>query len=356
VSSLSSPVLQSLQPYVAGEQPQDKKYIKLNTNENPYAPSSQIANFLTKINYQELKLYPDPDARKLCQKIACYHKIEDENIFIGNGSDEVLALCFYSFFKQKNPILLPDITYSFYQTYAKFFEINIKTINLTECFSIDFAPYLNQKSGGIIFSNPNAPTGLYKNIESIEALLKTYQKKVVIIDEAYIDFGGESAISLIKKYNNLIIVRTLSKSRSLAGIRIGYAIGDKNLIKAMQVAKNSFNSYPTNYLSQKIATISFDDDAYFKETIKKIIKNRELLTRELLSLSFNVIESSSNFVFASPHTPIKANYIYQKLKDNKILVRHFDKHRIDNFLRITVGKPTEIRKFINELKIILKNA
>jgi histidinol-phosphate aminotransferase len=349
-----SAVLKSLSVYEAGEQPQDRDFIKLNTNENPYPPSKKVDRVLRKINYQKLNLYPDPDSNRLTEELARYHKVAKENIFVGNGSDEVLAFCFYSFFKQDEPLLFPNITYSFYKTYASFFDIDYKTISLDKKFNIDFSKFLQQKSGGIIFANPNAPTGIYENIARIKKLLQSYQEKVVVIDEAYIDFGGESCISLLGQYPNLVIVRTFSKARSLAGIRVGYVMASSFLINALNRVKNSFNSYPIGTIASKIAICSLRDDEYFNKTIKKIIKNRLYLCEKLKELNFKILPSFTNFVFVTCKD-FSAQVLYKKLKEKKVLVRYFADDNIDNFLRITVGTKSQIKRLIENLRNILSN-
>lgn len=344
--------MKNLVPYVPGEQPRDRSYIKLNTNENPYPPSPEIDEFLYKLDIERLRLYPDPLFSELRTVIAEQHKIESEQVFIGNGSDEVLAFAFYAFFDSlRGPLLFPEFSYSFYPVYCDLLDIEYQKIPLTDGFSIDITPY--HKSGptcGMILPNPNAPTGILLPIKKVVALLNNFPKdRVIILDEAYIDFGGESAVSLIHTYKNLLIVRTFSKSYSLAGIRTGYAMGDKALIDALFVVKDSFNSYPVSALSQEIARIAVTDKTYFDSVIHKIIDTREFFTKKLSAMGWNVLPSSANFVFAEKKG-IPGETIYQTLKERGILVRYFNKPGIDNFVRITIGTKDEMNTLLKEIK------
>jgi histidinol-phosphate aminotransferase len=343
--------LNNLVPYVPGEQPQDKKYIKLNTNENPYPPSPLIDRFLKEISRDRLRLYPDPNFVSLREKIAERHGLDPSQIFVGNGSDEVLAFAFYAFFDTMNgPLLFPEFTYSFYPVYGDLFGIRYKKVPLTPDFNIDLSLMLqNGPSSGVIFPNPNAPTGILLSIEQIKGFLNGYRKdRVVVIDEAYIDFGGESAVSLIRDHENILIVRTLSKSLSLAGIRIGFAMGNETLIQGLFRVKDSFNSYPANTLSQEIAKIAVSDEPYFRQVVEKIILTRDRLSTELKQVGWEVLPSSANFVFTRKKG-VHGKEIYLRLKERGILVRHFNIPGIDEFVRITVGTEEDTTTLLKEI-------
>ncbi len=344
--------MKNLVPYVPGEQPQDQGYIKLNTNENPYPPSPRIDKFLQTFNTKKLRLYPDPLFLELREAIAEKYKIKKEQVFIGNGSDEVLAFSFYAFFdRSRGKLMFPEFTYSFYPVYCDLFNINYQKIPLTTDFSIDIKNFLsNTESCGIILPNPNAPTGILLPLKKVRDLLDRYiDNRVIIIDEAYIDFGGESAVSLIDKYKNLLVIQTFSKSRSLAGIRIGFAMGDKALIDALFVVKDSFNSYPANTLSLEIAKLAISDIKYSDSVIKNIIKTREKLSDTLKHIGWNVLPSTANFIFAEK-PGIAGEKIYLKLKEKGVLVRYFNKPGINNFIRITIGTEYEIDVLIKKIK------
>ena len=343
-------IVHQLDPYVPGEQPQDQQYVKLNTNENPYPPSPKVMAAINEYDKGLLKLYPDPDSKKLSAALAQYFDVEVDNIFIGNGSDEVLAHCFQAFLKQSEPLLFPEISYSFYPVYCGLYQINYQTIPLKTDFTIDIDDF-SQKNGGIILPNPNAPTSLLLGLEEIEKLCQS-TSAVVIIDEAYIDFGGTSAIPLTKKYDNLLVVQTFSKSRSLAGLRLGYAIGHPDLIEGLTRIKNSFNSYPIDSLAQTAALASLNDETYFQQRCAQIIQTRDRLCAKLSDLEFKVCDSSANFVFAE-HRTEPAAQLYQALKQAGVLVRYFNKPGIDNFLRITVGTESEIDSLIAKLRDLL---
>ena len=346
-----SNILNEIDPYVPGEQPQDKKYIKLNTNENPYPPSPRVMDAVKKSANEDLRLYPDPSCNILRSTIAEYYNLKKDNIFVGNGSDEILALAFYAFFKQNKPILFPDITYSFYEPYSLFFNINFEKIQVTQALEIRLDDYM-KPNGGIIFANPNAPTGRYIPLKDIESLINSNKDSVVVVDEAYVDFGGESAILLTEKYPNLLVVHTLSKSRALAGMRIGYAIGDKGLIYGLDRAKNSFNSYTLDRLALVAGIEAFKDRIYFEQSRDKIISTRVWITKKLIEIGFSVIPSKTNFIFIE-HKKVQAKKIFNELREQGILVRYFDKPRIDNFMRITIGTDDEMNMFIESLiKII----
>lgn len=346
MSQYWSRIIRELKPYVPGEQPKEDLFIKLNTNENPYPPSPKVIDAIRKETDASLRRYPDPNCEALRQVIAEYYSVNKENVFVGNGSDEVLALSFISFFKRELPILFPDISYSFYEVYCSLFEIQNIRVPLTEDLDISLADYA-QPNGGIIFPNPNAPTGKLLSLDQIESLLELNDKSVVIVDEAYIDFGGESAIQLIKEHANLLVAQTFSKSRSLAGLRVGAALGSEELIEGLERAKNSFNSYPLDRLAITGAVEAIKDEAYFQSTCKKVVETREHTVVALSKMGFSVVPSRANFIFIRP-TGIQARELYTRLKDEKILVRYFDKPRIDEYLRITIGTDADMQTFIEK--------
>ncbi len=352
MSQFWSPLVHSLTPYVPGEQPKINNLIKLNTNENPYPPSPKVLAEIKAQTGELLKRYPDPNSDVLKQTIAQYHQLNSNQVFVGNGSDEVLAHAFQALLKQDKPLLFPDITYSFYPVYCGLYQMEYQTIPLTENFEIDINDY-HKESGGIIFPNPNAPTGRLLALKNIEALLKKHANKVVLVDEAYIDFGGESAATLINQYPNLLVVQTLSKSRSLAGIRVGFALGHPDLIEALERVKNSFNSYPLDRLAIYGAKAAFEDEAYFQETCQKIIQTRHTLTNTLQALGFNIIPSAANFIFVS-HPNYPAEQLAQALRKQSIIVRYFNKPRINQYLRITIGTDAENRQFSQALQSIIQ--
>lgn len=339
--------LRVVEPYVAGEQPKMEKLIKLNTNENPYGPSPKVIEAMNSIEMGKLRLYPDSDASALRDALAAYYKVDNSQVFIGNGSDEVLALAFLTYFNSVKPILFPDITYSFYPVYTELYNIKYQMIPLNDNYCMNIEDY-KQENGGIIFPNPNAPTGILVNLSFIEEVLKANQESVVVVDEAYIDFGGESCIPLIEKYDNLVVVQTFSKSRSLAGLRIGVAIGSSVAIRALNDVKNSFNSYPVDMIAQKLALVSVEDSNDMKEKAIKIIKTREYTTSSLEELGFKVLPSYANFVFAS-HEDFDAKTLMLDLKKEGIIVRHFNKPRINQFLRITIGTQEQMEELISFL-------
>lgn len=333
-------------PYTPGEQPKEKDVIKLNTNENPYPPSPKV--MAAKQELDRLRFYPDPEAKDLVEAIAQYHGLNRNQVFVGVGSDDVLAMSFLTFFNSDKPILFPDITYSFYDVWADLFRIPYETKALDDNFCLVAEDYYGE-NGGVVFPNPNAPTGLAVELSFIRDVLDSNRDVVVIVDEAYIDFGGESALALLKDYDNLLVVRTFSKSRSMAGLRIGYAMGNEALIKALNDVKFSFNSYTMNYPSIMMGTASMKDDVYFRETVEKVVATREWFEKELTRLGFTYPKSSSNFVFAS-HKTIPAREIFEKAKEQKIYVRYFDKPRINNYLRISIGTDEEMRTFVKFLE------
>lgn len=333
--------IRKVEPYVPGEQPKDTDVIKLNTNENPYGPSQRVKNAMMDID--TLRLYPDPTASALVDVLAEYHGVDPSQVFVGVGSDDVLAMSFLTFFNSDKPILFPDITYSFYDVWAELFRIPYERPALDENFRLVKEDYYRE-NGGIVFPNPNAPTGIYEDIKNVEDIVKSNRDSIVIVDEAYIDFGGESALGLIDKYDNLVVVRTFSKSRSMAGLRIGYAISNPVLIKALNDVKYSYNSYTMNRPSLIMGTESVKDDEYFKETVSKVVATRERFVEAIKPLGFTCLPSSANFVFAT-HKDIPAKEIFQAAKDAHIYVRYFDKPRIDNYLRISIGTEEEMDKF-----------
>lgn len=348
MSQLWSPVVHTLTPYVPGEQPKLTKLVKLNTNENPYGPSPKaLAAMQAQVN-DDLRLYPDPNCDQLKQAIAKFYQIDSSKVFVGNGSDEVLAHAFCAFFQHGKPLLFPDISYSFYPVYCGLYGIEPKTIALDSEFHINLADY-EQDNGGIIFPNPNAPTGRLLPLEAIEQLLQKNTNSVVLVDEAYIDFGGESAVVLVEKYPNLLVVQTLSKSRSLAGLRVGLAVGHPDLIDALERVKNSFNSYPLSRTALAGAAAAFDDVEYFQECCQKVIASRNWVTAELQVLGFKVLPSAANFVFAT-HTNQDAADIATKLREDGVIVRHFKQARIEQYLRISIGSEEQNQALIDSLK------
>jgi histidinol-phosphate aminotransferase len=340
-----SSTVKNIKPYTPGEQPKDRRYIKLNTNENPYPPSPNVIEAIKNAADDTLRLYPDPTCEELRITIAESCGLKKENVFIGNGSDELLAFCFPAFFEPAGkPILFADVTYSFYPVYAAFFHINYRLIPADEEFNIPVEGYC-EANGGIIIANPNAPSGRGVPEETIKTILRRNEGSVVIIDEAYIDFGGRSAGGLVNDYPNLLVVKTLSKSHSLAGLRVGYALGSEELIEGMIRVKDSFNSYTVDRLALAGAREAIRDDAYFQETRSKIMKSRERVTARLLEMDFKVIPSQANFIFISSKG-CPARVLFQRLREKGILVRYFDKPKIDNFIRVTVGTDAEMDSFL----------
>lgn len=337
-------------PYVPGEQPSDTNIIKLNTNENPYGPSPRVKAISMDMDF--LKKYPDPRAGLLVDKLAAYHGLEPSQVFVGVGSDDVIAMSFMTFFNSGKPVLFPDITYSFYDVWADMLRIPYEKKPLNDDFRIVKEDYMNNDNGGIIFPNPNAPTGILVGVDFIEDIVRANTDSVVIIDEAYIDFGGESALPLINKYENLLITRTFSKSRSMAGLRIGYAMGSAKLIKYLNDVKYSFNSYTMNTPSIILGSEVIDDEEYFRNCLAKIIDTRDWFTEKLTELGFTVLPSKSNFVFAAPKS-ISAEELFMKARDNGIFFRYFKSPRIDSFLRITIGTREEMEKVVNFLVSVL---
>jgi histidinol-phosphate aminotransferase len=340
--------IKQIKPYTPGEQPSAGEYIKLNTNENPYPPSPKVLEAISGANNAGLRLYPDPDCQKLKESIAKYKNLQENQIFVGNGSDEVLALVFLALLGNGKKVLFPDITYSFYPVYCELFNIFYEAIPLNEDFSIPLDAF-SKENGGVIICNPNAPTGKLLSVDSIRKILALSKENVVVIDEAYIDFGGESAVPLIEEFENLLVVQTLSKSRALAGLRVGFAMGSSNLIEGLNTVKNSFNSYTLDRLSIVGGCAAIEDVAYFNTITSKVVATRTRSIKELEILGFEVIDSKANFVFVK-HAAFKAVEIYEYLKKNKILVRYFNKPRIDDYLRISIGTDEQMEALIDRLK------
>jgi histidinol-phosphate aminotransferase len=353
MSSYWSDFVKDLKPYSPGEQPQINNITKLNTNENPFGPSPKVIKAISEAADGRLRLYPPPEADQLKQTIAQHFELSPSQIFVGNGSDEVLAHIFNGLLShpEKGPLLFPDISYSFYPVFCQLYGINFEKIPLADDFSIDLDQY-QLKNGGIIFPNPNAPTGLLMGLEAIERLLQKNSHSVVVVDEAYVDFGGQTAASLIDQYDNLLVVQTMSKSRSLAGMRVGYAMGSEHLIDGLNRIKNSFNSYPLGHLQIAAAIAAFKDDDYFKDTSQQIISERERVIQQLENLGFEVLPSKANFVLAH-HPENAADKLADSLRAKGIIVRYFAKPRIDQFLRITIGTKTQNSQLIESLKQLL---
>ncbi|MCZ4321980.1 histidinol-phosphate transaminase [Pseudomonas anguilliseptica] len=348
MSKFWSPFVKDLVPYVPGEQPKLAKLVKLNTNENPYGPSPRaIAAMQAEVN-DNLRLYPDPNSDRLKQAVADYYGVSTAQVFVGNGSDEVLAHAFHGLFQHGQPLLFPDVTYSFYPVYCGLYGIPFEAIELDEQFQIRVEDYV-RPNGGIIFPNPNAPTGCALALEAIERLLKANPDTVVLVDEAYIDFGGETAISLVGKYPNLLVSQTLSKSRSLAGLRVGIAVGHPDLIEALERIKNSFNSYPLDRMAIAGAAAAFEDRAYFEQTCQRVIDSREAVVAGLEQLGFEVLPSRANFVFAR-HPAKDAATLAAGLREQGVIVRHFKQQRIAQFLRITIGTPEQNQVLLDALQ------
>lgn len=346
-----SPVIERLVPYVPGEQPKLDKLVKLNTNENPYPPSPQVVAAITQAAQQGLQLYPDPESSALRQVIAEHLGLAEQHVFLGNGSDEVLAHAFFAFFQQDCPLLMPDVSYSFYKVYCGLYSITAQTIPLADDLSLkvsDYAVASGQSVAGVVIANPNAPTGMGLPLADVERLLNLHPQCVVLVDEAYVDFGGESAVGLIARYPNLLVVHTLSKSRSLAGLRIGYACGQAHLIDALARVKNSFNSYPLDRLAIAGGVAAFEDRAYFEQTRQQVMSSREGLVLALEDLGFVVLPSQANFVFAR-HPAHDAATLATGLRSRGVLVRHFKLPRIEQYLRISVGTPQQCDALVQAL-------
>lgn len=355
MSQYWSAVVRGLTPYVPGEQPKIDNLIKLNTNEHPWGPSPRALDAIRAATHDGLRLYPDPNCDALKTELARHHGVQASEVFVGNGSDEVLAHAFMALLNHPGGLWFPDITYSFYPVYCGLYGIPYRTLPLTEDFSIrveDYLPQGDQAAGAIIFPNPNAPTGRLLSLADVERIVAGNPQAVVLIDEAYVDFGGDSAVSLVSRYPNLLVCHTFSKSRSLAGLRVGYAIGQPPLIEALERVKNSFNSYPLDRLALAGAVASVQDDAYFRESCAKVIATRETLVADLQGLGFEVLPSAANFIFAQHPTHTGAA-LTARLRERAILVRHFKLPRIDNFMRITVGTPEQCQALVGALRDIL---
>ena len=345
--------LRNIEPYVPGEQSKDKDIVKINANENPYPPSPKAIEALKSFDTNKLRFYPSANSTKLKEAIAKYYKVDVSNVFVGNGSDDVLAVAFQSFFNSEKPIVYPDLTYSFYPVWCSLFGIEYKNYPVGDDFRINPEDY-KEKHGGVVIPNPNAPTSLGEGLDFVEKILNYNQDSVVIIDEAYVDFGGTSSIPLIDKYENLLVTGTFSKSRSLAGLRIGFAIGSKALIDVMEAVKNSYNSYTVDSLSIEMGAASIEDDEYFKSTCKKVIKTRERVTLELEKLGFDVLDSQTNFIFVT-HNKHNMKSLFEYLKTQKVFIRYFSLPRIENYVRITIGTNEEMDIFLEKTKEFILN-
>lgn len=336
-------------PYVPGEQPKQAGILKLNTNECPYPPAPGVQRALDELDYGSMRLYPDPESGELVKALAEYYGLTERQVFVGVGSDDVLAMAFLTFFNTGKPILFPDITYSFYDVWADLFRIPYEQIPLDEDFQIRTEDYTDRECGGIVIANPNAPTGILMPLSEVERIVSANRDVVVIVDEAYIDFGGESALPLLEKYENLLVVQTCSKSRAMAGMRIGFAFGGEKLIGYLSDCRFSFNSYPMNRPALAAGAAAIRDDAYFHRICDKIIETRERVKGELRELGFSFADSMTNFIFAT-HEKAPAGEIFEMLKEKGIYVRYFAKPRIDNYLRITIGTDEEMDRLIAALR------
>ena len=351
-NSLWSDFVKNLEPYVPGEQPKNLKLVKLNTNENPYGPSPKALAAIQAALSDDLRLYPPPGADQFKAAIADYYGLAMDQVFVGNGSDEVLAHIFNGLLRHELPILFPNITYSFYPVYCGLYDIAYETIALDDELCIRVDDYL-RPNGGIVIANPNAPTGRLLTLAEIEQIIESNPASVVVVDEAYIDFGGQSAVTLVDQYKNLLVVQTLSKSRSLAGLRLGFAVGDSQLVEALERVKNSFNSYPLDRLAIAGGVAAFADEDYFKDSCARIINARTVLVEQLSGLGFDVIPSAANFVFVS-HPEYEGAYLSAQLRDKDIIVRHFAQPRIAKYLRITVGTDWQVTHLVDALKEIIQ--
>lgn len=340
--------LRKITPYVPGEQSKEKNIVKLNANENPYPPSPKAIEALKSFNSDRLRYYPNANSTELKEALAEYYNVDIENIFVGNGSDDVLAIAFQSFFNSDKPIVYPDLTYSFYPVWCDLFGIPYKTYPVDDNFRIIPEDY-KEANGGVVIPNPNAPTSIGEGLDFVEKIMQYNPDSVVIIDEAYVDFGGTSSVELTNKYKNLLITGTFSKSRSLAGLRIGFAVGSKELISVMEAVKNSYNSYTIDSVSIAMGTASVRDNEYFKATCKRIIDTRERFTKEMKALGFKVLDSSTNFIFAT-HSDLSMKDMFEYLKTKNVFIRYFSLPRIDNYTRITIGTDEEMDILLKEIK------
>lgn len=346
--------LRTIEPYVPGEQPNLPDMIKLNTNENPYPPSPKVVEVLKSFDCDSLRLYPDPNSQLLADALAKRYGLASDQVFLGVGSDDVLAIAFMTFFNSKKPVLFPDITYSFYDVWAELFQIPYERPALDEHFDLIREDYYKE-NGGVVIANPNAPTGVLQNMDFLRDVIEHNRDVVVIIDEAYADFSESSALELTKEYDNVLIVQTYSKSRSLAGMRIGYAMGNPELIKAMNDVRYSYNSYPMTRLSVALGVAALEDETYFQDTVAKVVETREWTKEQLKRLGFSFRDSRTNFIFAT-HESVPAVQIFDALREKHIFVRHFSQKRIDNYLRISIGTREEMERFIEETEKIVANA
>jgi len=347
-----SKLVQGLEPYTPGEQPSDRKYIKLNSNENPYPPSPIVLAAMKAAINEDLRLYPDTVCKGLRKIAAQSSNLKENQVFVGNGSDEILAFAFMAFFNPGRHILFPDITYTFYEVYCKIFNIDYTLVPLEDSFCLPLEKFFGS-DGGVVIANPNAPTGIVLSLQSIKLILDNNPECVVILDEAYIDFGGESAVSLVDEYPNLLVIQTLSKSRSLAGLRVGIAYGHEDLITALEHVKNSINSYTLDRIALIGAEKALEDNMYFNEIRSKVINTREKAKIHLADMGFTVLDSKANFLFIS-HSSMAAERLFKELRDRGILVRYFNRARIDNFLRVSIGTDEEIDIFLNAVEQIIK--
>lgn len=351
MSQFWSPAVHELTPYIPGEQPREK-LIKLNTNENPYSPAPGVGAVLRDFPTSHLRLYPDPQSLALRQALAREHGVAVEQVFVGNGSDEVLALAFQAFFRHERPLEMPEITYSFYPVYCQMYGITRRSLPLDDQWRVDLDAF-SANSGGVIFANPNAPTGHGHARSAVAALLERLTEQVVLVDEAYVDFGGESAVPLVEHFPNLLVTGTFSKSRSLAGLRLGYAIGSRELIEGLVRVKDSFNSYPIDSLASAVAIASLEDREHFDACLGRVIATRDRTTRQLTSLGFKVLPSQANFVFVQ-HPEHDAAQLFVGLRERSILVRHFNTDSLRGFLRISIGTDSEMDSLIEALELLCR--
>jgi histidinol-phosphate aminotransferase len=350
MSKFWSKTISNAKPYIPGEQLNEPDVIKLNTNENPYPPSPKVKDAVN-LEMERLQLYPDPAAAPLTDAIAEYYGVDTEYVFAGNGSDELLAFSFMAFFDKERKIRYPAITYSFYPVYANLFQVPVEEVALNRDFTLPVEAFF-QSEGGVIFPNPNAPTSIYLELDAIREIAENNPDTAVIVDEAYVDFAGNSAVELTQQYGNLLVIQTLSKSRSLAGLRAGFAIGHPQLIEGLNRAKNSFNSYTVDRLAMAGARAAILDKEYFEKTKAKIIRTREWVAKELKKRGFHVLPSQTNFVFAS-HYQKKASQLYEELKKQGVLIRHFNKLGIDNYIRVTIGTDRQMKIFFEKMDLII---
>ena len=348
-----SKLINRLTPYVPGEQPQQVQLIKLNTNESPYDPSPDVLAAIACVSASQLRLYPEPESASLRQAFADINQLQPEQVFLGNGSDEVLAHVFPALLSHSKPVCFPDVSYSFYPVWCELYSLSFERVPLAENFTVDISAY-PEDNGGIIIPNPNAPTGILMGLDDIRQLLEINPDSVVVIDEAYIDFGGESAVGLIGQYDNLLVIQTVSKSRALAGMRVGVAMGHRNLIEGLERLKNSFNSYPLDVLAQTATLASLRDAEYFNDSCARVIASRDKLTTEMEAMGFDVLPSKANFIFAT-HPGQDARTLFDGLRGKNILVRYFDKPRTRDYLRISIGTPKQCDAVVRALGELLDN-